>query len=181
MAACVFTDTQEIEAAAAKMGSIKRRFGRSERWEFKYAKSPMPEKDALFEALGSIEFVVRAVILSKGPTFREADPRGLALAQLFLRESGFIGNAKVVIDGKNSKVFDIESAGRLRKQINAQAPGTIDKVTFADSSRNSMVQLADMVAGAIRRSQYAGEAAARRHVRAISGQVAAAGGGIWAL
>jgi hypothetical protein len=52
----------------------------------------------------------------------------------------------VVIDGQDSKVFGIESAGRFRKDVNTQAPGTVGKVRFADSSRNSMVQLADQVA-----------------------------------
>lgn len=60
-----------------------------------------------------------------------------------------IRNASVKIDGSGDRKFKNALYAYLRKQLSA---GTIRKLKFANSRNDNLIQLADMMAGAIARS-----------------------------
>lgn len=68
-------------------------------------------------------------------------------------QDGLLG-AHVKIDANGNQEFNTELASYLRRRINGNTPDTqhIKKVKSVDSKGNNLIQLADMVCGAIARS-----------------------------
>ncbi len=60
--------------------------------------------------------------------------------------------ADLVIDENSSATFQAELRSYLRRQNSGLPVGKLNSVTFAQSSKDRLVQLADLVAGAVRRS-----------------------------
>ena len=60
--------------------------------------------------------------------------------------------ADVVIDETSTAAFQGQLEGYLRRQNSGLPVNRLSSVKFADSSKNRLVQLADLVAGAVRRS-----------------------------
>ena len=88
-----------------------------------------------------------------------------AIRALLTHTYGTITDAKIKIDGNDTKAFRIQNAAYFRR-VNDERPGTIREISTADSKRNVMIQLADMVAGAIHCS-YRPEKADARLYRAL--------------
>ena len=66
----------------------------------------------------------------------------------------YLNNATVIIDGSGRKDFRRELERYLKKRIN-QAKGNlryIEKVKIEDSKKNNLLQVTDMIAGAVGRS-----------------------------
>ena len=64
-------------------------------------------------------------------------------------DGGLLVDAIIKIDGSGDKLFREKLFTYLRQEL---GPGKIKKFSFADSSKDNLIQLADMVAGAIARS-----------------------------
>jgi hypothetical protein len=185
MAACIFVSSDDMDQAATAIEKCRLELGLGARFEFKYGKTAKPLRDAFFKAVEPCTFSVRGIVFDKinmNAAMMTDMPKGLgnyAITQLLLREPGSIVNVKLVIDGKDSKAFGITKATYFRKTINGQSPGSIRKVHHADSARDKLVQLADMVAGAIHRSERTGGAEAQAHMAVIRKKTIPPLGGIW--
>ena len=66
--------------------------------------------------------------------------------------------ADLVIDQYSTDTFQAEMEAHLRAQNSGLPVTRLDHVTFAESSRDRLVQLADLVAGAVRRATEGVEA-----------------------
>lgn len=64
-------------------------------------------------------------------------------------DNGVLSEARVVIDGSGDREFRQNLNAAMRKKLGS---GAIKDVRFKDSERDTLVQLADMCAGAIARS-----------------------------
>ena len=160
MSACVFRDPKEIEHLAANLAQCRIRA--SHQREFKYSKTSDKVKQHFFEAIADVDFAVRAIIIDKqlvySPKLRSepAAFKSWAIRQLLTKNFGQIQNARVVIDGQDTRGFGVSDERYLMGVVNRSAPGTISSVKFDDSRRNIGIQLADMTAGAINRSRRLG-------------------------
>jgi hypothetical protein len=184
MAACIFTEPADMEKAAGAIANLKRRLGRSERWEFKYSKSANAVKDDFFEIVPSMNFVLRAITLDKGQMsaerrFRNAEELKLFTIEQLLMSNDAIKAAKLTIDGRDRVLFGQSSSTILRKAVNGTRPGTIRKIAFADSERNLLVQLADMSAGAINRSRNLKSDLSAAHLRVLRAKAIPPLGGLF--
>jgi hypothetical protein len=185
MAACIFVGADAMDQAAAAVENCRVELGLGARFEFKYGKTAKPFRDAFFTAVERCPFSVRAIVFDKATMNRATTPEmphGLgnyAITQLLLRRPGSIVDAKLVIDGKDSKAFGITKATYFRKTINGQAPGTVRKVYHADSARDRLVQLADMVAGAIHRFERTGGTEAQAHMAVVRKKAVPPLGDLW--
>ena len=65
---------------------------------------------------------------------------------------GSILNAKVKIDGSGDRVFRRNFLTYLRKQLNTGDRKIMNHCRLVDSKSNVLIQMADMIAGTIRRS-----------------------------
>ncbi|MDR1152069.1 MAG: DUF3800 domain-containing protein [Bifidobacteriaceae bacterium] len=185
MAACVFDAPEDMEDTADAIHRCRRGLGRSDRFEFKYAKTPWPQKDAFFRAVAPCRFWVRAIIIDKTLVtsghlrVTPSHLKNYAIRQLLTHTFGIVREAKLVIDGKDSKAFGITESRYFMREVNQVTPGTLRKVAHADSRANVLIQLADMVAGAIHRSERTDRRDAAGHMRVILAKTRQPHGSIW--
>ncbi len=125
--------------------------------EFKFSKTRNEVRDGFFNAIMSQPFSVKAVVwdtyapLSLGPQGKKIPPAivyQLALNKLF--NMATFTNAHICIDGQISKRF----ARIHQDHLNASNSNAVIEITARDSKTNNLIQLADMVVGAVARSLY---------------------------
>ncbi len=139
-----------IESLRIKMG-IKS--------EFKFSRLSSPNKLLFFQELAECDFSYWSVVINKaklsGKGFQYKDPfykYACKLVCLNARES--LENSIVVIDGSGSREFRQQFQSYLKKNVNDKEDDCpkIKKVKIAESHKNNLLQLADMVCGAVARS-----------------------------
>jgi hypothetical protein len=88
---------------------------------------------------------------------------------VFENAKPYLDHATVVIDGSGSREFRRQLGSYLRKRINDKKGDNrfIGKVKIQESHRNNLLQMADMICGAIARS-YSGKGDARTYRNLIS-------------
>ena len=123
--------------------------------EFKFSKSRDGIRDEFFNKIKHCKFRVRALVVDKkkiySPNLRENDEKfyNYFVKQLINFDEIKLNNASIKIDGSGDREFKNELLRYLRSQIK---PNLTFKVKFVDSQKDALIQLADMVAGAIYRS-----------------------------
>lgn len=183
MAACVFRDPLEIERLSASMKNCAALNGI--RTEFKYAKTKERAKDCFFDCTADIRYHIRAICIDKSKIYSgklRGSPSALksyAIRQLLSKGFGTIYNAKVVIDGQDTKAFGIDDHAYLMDMANRGRPGTLAKVAWADSKQNVGIQLADMVAGAINRGVRTHKPSDPRHLQLLRPRTYQPNGTLW--
>lgn len=75
-----------------------------------------------------------------------------AISKVLARSNGTIENANIRIDGKGGREYKNAMRTYLRNQANSRDVAVIKDVKFVDSKGDQLIQLADMVAGCVRRS-----------------------------
>ena len=110
-------------------------------------------RENFLRAAASYNFFYHGIIINKakltGPGFRVKESfYKYACGLVFENAKPQLSDAIVVIDGSGSRDFRKQLATYLRRKIGP----LIKKVKLQDSRRNNLLQLADMVAGAINRS-----------------------------
>ena len=149
----VFDDT---EAAKTAQSHLTKMLGEMRvRPEFKFNKMKNSKRDEFFEKIANLEFRCRFVVVQKHLIYSDAlrsvkeSFYKFFLRNLIQNDGGALVDAKVVIDGSGDRVFKRTFRSYLRKHLDA---GSVSKVVLKDSIKDPLVQLADMVAGAIARS-----------------------------
>lgn len=155
MAAVIFASPEEATECAKMINKIKGQWGWDLGYEFKFRKM---KKDLIIEMLKSLDsytFSVGAVFIDKDkfkermPGFRVGKLYNWTLAEL-LKINALTG-AHIHIDGRANKQQLIRTRTYLRKEL-----GRVDirasRICFDDSARTELIQMADLVAGAIGRS-----------------------------
>lgn len=155
----VIFDTNEDAEATAKV--IKQTLiDLNIKPEFKFSNSRDYVRDAFFDKIKKCKFRVRALVVDKkriySQNLRENSEKfyNYFVKQLINFDELKLNNASIKIDGSGDREFKKELHRYLRSQINTNLSF---KVKFEESHKNSLIQLADMVAGAISRS-YPNEA-----------------------
>ncbi len=104
--------------------------------------------------LTEIDFKVRALVVDKNLItldFLKQDHDAFYnffLKKLLERDNGLLEHAHVKIDGKGDRKYKQD----LCKYLTSQLPkGKIKKLKFAKSSNDNLIQLVDMITGAIAR------------------------------
>jgi Protein of unknown function (DUF3800) len=161
IACCVFTTATDAENAASTI----RQFRESLRWnsnqEFKFAKTHPEIRLAFLRAVRPTNFFVRACVIDKSevnPSDFSSDKESFynfAIQEVLTQAAGIISYAKVKVDGRGSREYVAASTKYFKAQANLNSL-TISKVTYVDSKGDQLIQLADMIAGAIRKTVESG-------------------------
>jgi len=158
IALVIFDDTLAAEATALKIKQYRRKVGFSDNSEFKFNKSRPEVKAGFLHCLYEEEFRIRALVVPKkdiySPELRSNRNSFYSyIIKLVLQNSGgTIENAKIKIDGSGDRVFRKSFTAYLRKELNQGDRYVVKNCKLVDSKSNVLIQMADMVAGAIRRS-----------------------------
>ena len=155
---CVmFEDELEAEKVAVAIKELKRDLKFSDRMEFKFNGSSFKTRIAFLHIVRKYSFKVRALVVNKRLIKSEQlrnDKQSFYsyfIKMVLQYSGGEILNAKVRIDGSGDRIFRQRFLTYLRKQLNFKNRKIIRNLRIVDSKTNVLIQMADMIAGTIRR------------------------------
>lgn len=153
----VFRDYKQAEACSQAIKALRLQLPHS--GEFKFNKSDSRVKDGFFEVVHAYQFEVWALVIDKerihSENLRRNDEKFYNyFVKLLLNCGAQLKDAKVKIDGSGDREFKQQLQRYLKRSLPA---GEISSVKFADSQKDDLIQLADMVVGAIARSYRTSE------------------------
>lgn len=158
----IFGSSEDASAARVLIQQLHSSLGHKP--EFKFSKCDAGVRDGFFEAVtAQCAFTVSALVVEKKMIYSEELRRNndsfynYFVKQLMNFDGGSLRNARVRIDGSGDREFQRALGSYLRRQLR----GKVRDVKMVDSSRDSLMQLADMSVGAIARSYRARPDAAR--------------------
>ncbi len=174
VALVIFTDNEEAEAADARITLLRREMRLDPRFEFRFNKCRRDFREQFLRAVAPYEFFYYGIVINKDPDklwgqgfkYKESFYK-YASSLVFENAKPFLNEATVILDGSGSKDFRRQLEQHLKRRLNAPSQRFIRKVKVQDSSRNNLLQLADMVAGAIYRS-FGSKGDARRYRSVVS-------------
>jgi hypothetical protein len=158
VAIVVFEDYEEANRCDERIESLRGELGMAKYEEFHFSNCSHKKRMGFFDGIGSFRFWYYAFSVNKEKTWPGAFAGKDSLHKhvmrfIFENLSGVIENAIVKMDKCGSNEFRSRLARHLRSRINkSNGPVVIKDVKMADSATNNLIQLADMVCGAIVRS-----------------------------
>jgi len=154
----IFTDELEAEKAAVAIKEYRRKIRFPDTVEFKFNKSSKKIREGFLRAVNTFSFKIRSLIIQK-KLVRSEELRhnknsfySYAIKLLLTHNGGSILDAKVRIDGSGDRLFRRSFITYLRKQLNSQERNVMKDCKLIDSKGNVLIQMADMVAGSVRRA-----------------------------
>lgn len=156
MAAVVFRTSDLAAAVDRRISDLRIRLGLPGRYEFKFASMSRTRRLDFLQACAPFGFLHYSVAIDKR-RLREDEFRDRESLYVFAGRLALVGvqgelrDAKIVIDRLGSKGLRQNLDRELRRQVN-ESGGHVRKVEMQESHRQNLLQLADMVVGAIARS-----------------------------
>lgn len=151
-----FEENDEALACDQRIGLLKRELKLPEEFEFKFSKLRKDQRIKFFEAVMPYSFFYFGIVINKDPDKLYGDGFKIkesfykyACSLVFENAKPYLKDASIIIDGSGSRQFKKEFKTYLRRKIGTSI---IKKVKIQSSHANNLIQLADMVAGAIHRS-----------------------------
>jgi hypothetical protein len=148
----VFTSTDEAEKCSAAIRELQKKFHVFP--EFKFSNCRSEIRDRFFQCVGEFDFSVYTLVVSKRdiyePVLRTDCDKfyNYFVRQLISCHQNLLTNAHVKIDESGDKEFKKELAAYLRRMTKGSH---IKSIKFKSSKNDHLIQLADMVTGAIAR------------------------------
>ncbi len=157
VACVIFSDSLEAEKTSVAIKELRRELKVHDNFEFKFSKCSQKFRKKFLEKVRKFDFQYRAVVMVKQRIYGEELRRkkesfhNFSLKMLLKHSFGSIHDARVYIDGSGDRDFRRDAEKYLKQQCNEDRK-IIGKVRFQESHRSTLIQLADMAAGAINRS-----------------------------
>jgi hypothetical protein len=151
----IFDDPAEALRCDRRIGELRTqlRLGKA---EFRFNKCSDQIRVDFLTTVATFSFRYVAFVLDKGrvtqPELQSKDSLYRHSVKLAFRAAWkFLDQAKVVLDGSADREFQRQLSGYLRKAMPPGAGAHISRVTLERSHSNNLLQLADMICGAVAR------------------------------
>ncbi len=156
IACVIFKDNLVAEEVALKMKKYRREIGWKDYREFKFNKTKKDYVREVLRRVAKYDFVIRAIVMDKAK-IRSYELRNkqdsfynYTIKEVLAKTDSLV-KADIRLDGHSGRQYRKSAAAYFRREINAGSK-KVSKVRFVDSHSNNLIQLADLVAGAINRS-----------------------------
>ena len=151
--ACVIFDTPvRAEYTAASIKILKENMGWKQEREFKFHRANDVQKISFFNTMKSHSFKIHAVITDKKNLHNRNNHSSESFYGYMVKAAldGYIEMdlARICLDGSGNKNFKRKSTANIRQAINKNSR-RMAEFRLVDSRDNVLIQLADMIAGAI--------------------------------
>lgn len=166
----VFEDHDEAQRTDHAIDALREQL--KHKPEFKFSKCSDDVRDKFFKTVRSFHFCVRTIVVDKARLYsiylRKREPFYNYFVQVMMQhDGGLLVDANVKIDESGDRHFKGELASYLKRQLR----GRVRKIRFVPSRSNNLIQLADMVCGAIHRRYKSNRAGHDRWLNLIRGRI----------
>lgn len=151
-----FEENDEALGCDQRIKLLKREIKLPEKFEFKFNKLRKDQRIKFFDAVLPYSFFYFGIVLNKDPGKLYGDGFKIkesfykyACSLVFENAKPYLKDAVIIIDGSGSRKFKRQLKTYLRKKIGTSI---VKKVKIQSSRNNNLIQLADMIAGAIHRN-----------------------------
>jgi len=150
----IFKDNLEAERASLAIKDLRRKLKMSDLSEFKFNKSSKKFRQIFIETVKKLDFKIRAITVDKKDIYSQRlkthkeNFYNYVIMQV-IKNSKSIKNAKLKFDKRG----EIEIRNQLRvylsRELDNKKNNVFNDLKFVDSRQNTLIQLADMMAGSI--------------------------------
>lgn len=159
--AVIFEDEEEADSCERKIVQCRIALGLRPGFEFHFNSCSDSFRQAFLKTACSAGFFYYSLVLNKGALwsqgFNDSDSLYKYTTSLvFENAKPLLRNASVIIDKCGDRQFREQLAKYLKRKMNEPGNTLIKKVKMEASHSNNLLQLADMVCGAVARSYKMG-------------------------
>ncbi len=154
----IFDDELEAEKTALAIKALRCSLGFHDNMEFKFSRSSKITRIKFLETVKDFDFRIRSLMIDKSVIKSEELKRNknsfysYTIKMVLKYANDSIRSANVKIDGSGNRIFRKSFLAYLRTQLNSKQKQIMKNCKLVDSKGNVLVQMADMIAGSIRRS-----------------------------
>lgn len=152
MACIIFDSKISAEYTSASIKMLKEQMKWRQEREFKFHRANDEQKKLFFDTIRKHNFKIRTIVVDKSkivePTLRKSESFYNYVIKEVLSNFNDMKMARVSLDGSGNKSFRKKSTADIRKTINKNNRRIVE-FRLVDSRSEVLIQLADMVAGAI--------------------------------
>lgn len=155
--AVLFEENDEALQCERRISEIRAKLKLSERFEFHFSKCCDAYRRAFLSGIAGSNFFYRSVVLNKaklwGEGFKYKDSfYKYAAGLVFENAKAQLIDATVVLDQCGNRDFEKQLSKYLKRRMNDGKTVLIKQVKMEPSHSNNLLQLADMICGAVNRS-----------------------------
>lgn len=155
----IFKDTSCAEYVSERIREVKRLFGLSLNYEFKFNKTKKEYKITFLQEVCKGDFEIHVTMIDKRNFDKEVFA-GMSSSMIYqkilftplLKDPEILQDSTLYLDGLGGRSFKRHFKASVRKVLKQEVNVSVKDFKFVDSKNNSLIQLADMVAGSVRRS-----------------------------
>ena len=157
IALVAFSDPEAVNLIDQRLTLLRKELHVSEHFEFKFSKCRSDLRKAFLQSVAPCDFFYYGIVIDKsgltGAGFKVKESFYKYVIQLlFLNAREHLDEAVVHIDASGEREFRRQLDAYIKRRINTEK-SHVRHVRFLNSANSNLIQLADMVAGAIHRSQ----------------------------
>lgn len=154
VALIVFQDKDEANLCDARISKLRKDLSLKSDFEFHFADTSDKKKVEFFNAVSEFNFFYLTITINKSALYGDGFKYKnsfykYACSLVFENAKAHLENATVIFDGTGSRKFKEQLKAYLKKRINEKDSIKIKHVKVQDSKKNNLIQLADMVCGAV--------------------------------
>lgn len=155
IALVIFKNEIDAEKTALAIKNLKQSRNISDNFEFKFNKCNKTFRNYFLDTIKSFKFDIRAIIVNKKDVqsnllrSHKENFHNYIIMRVFKRNSSHIKNAKLKFDERGDSSLRDQLRVYLSHKLDNKNNHVFDSLKFVSSDRNSLIQLADMVAGSI--------------------------------
>lgn len=155
IALVIFDDPLEAEKTSLAIKELRRELKVSDMYEFKFNKMDKKFKDKFIKNVMNFKFKIRAIIVRKdmiySPRLRNYKENfyNYIIMQVLKQSKGTIKKAKLKFDKRGEKSIRDQLRTYLSRELDNKNNNIFNDLKFVDSKQNTLIQLADIVAGSI--------------------------------
>lgn len=154
----IFDDELVAEEIALAIKKYRRIMKFPDSMEFKFVNSKPSTREGFLRTVSKFPFRVRALVVDKSlitstklKTSKDSF-YSYFVKQVLIDSKGGLHKAKIRLDGHGDRVFRRNFTTYLRRELNNPKKKIMKDMKLVDSKENVLIQMADMIAGSIRRS-----------------------------
>lgn len=150
----IFNDALEAEKTSVAIKDLRRKLKVSDLYEFKFNKTNKKFRNAFINTVSQFNFKIRAIVVRKQVIYgrrlrNDKENFYNYIIMQVLKKNGSIKNAKLRFDKRGEKALRDQLRVYLSRELDNKNKRVFNDLKFVNSKHNTLIQLADIVAGSI--------------------------------